>query len=129
MKSMENNRSTVRPYLLFMGIAVSACSQKVDPSILEKVQNRESIDQSVKQWSQTTNRAEKRAETLNLLLGCTRDSAKNLETRAYCLQALNSLSGKSDQALEEINGLILPKGVSKLAKAFEELETTQTQSR
>lgn len=116
-----NSRPQTRPYLMMMGILASACTGGSTLRSLEKISNKAAIDQFVKQWAINPEQAELRNEALSEIMDCARDSALNDENRAYCLQVLNGLSGKNDQALEQINGLVLPTRVVKLSKAFEKL--------
>jgi hypothetical protein len=122
MKFMDAEKFNVRPYCLILGVLVAgSCSPRLDKDILSRVKNRSEIDQSVEQWTIHSDRADVRNAALSTLLVCAQDNSAGDESRAYCLSALNNLSGKSDDVLEKIDGLVLPTRVVKLSRIFMEM--------
>jgi len=108
---------------------ISGCAVDMNPRLLEEVSNQREIEDSLKIWDASKDFPEKRNMVLAVLLTCIRDKSAKDVNRANCLKAVNALTGKSDLALQEIDGLVLPNRIVKISQYFAEIENGKSITR
>jgi hypothetical protein len=108
---------------LFMGVLVVSCSPQKNLDLVARVENRNAIDEAVKKWQAFPSLSFERAEAMNVISSCAKNTASNEESRAYCFAAMVDLSNESAEAAAEIEGLVLPNRVIALSRMIQEIQT------